>query len=146
MANEKVNPDALELKTRHINSEGQIEAVYGGGGLNVIVKSGGFDENALRGVHINIYQICDEGAGKQELDHFVVEAEPSPLRLRNIVNHLLHKRTLKTFNVTTSIQVEAESEVTAREAIKQIMFFSNRESLAEWNITEIQEVVEDKQD
>lgn len=137
MSSDNLNPDLLQLKLRHINPQGQVEAVYEGGNLTIVVQSGGFDDNAIHGTNIKVYPA--EGEAVEPLATYNAESEPSPARLINIVNHLLNKRTLNTYNISLELLIEAESEVAARESVKQLIFFANRESLADWNIMSVEE-------
>lgn len=135
-----LEPDKLQANNRVVNEKGQIVSDYTGGGLYVELSSGGVNENRISGTHINIYREGNTRADRVLIGEHKTETEPQKARLINIVNHILMKRQLKEFDIVLKVRVEATDEAGAREALKNVMFFGNRDALSDWEVSEIGEV------
>lgn len=132
-----LDPDELEPINRELNNKGRISATYSGGGVFVDVTVGGFDEDETKGATLRIYRTGANPTDRTLITEFRTESEPGLARVINIVNHILNKRQLKTYSLKIDLSVEATTEAEAREAVKNVIFFSNREALVDWEITEL---------
>jgi hypothetical protein len=134
-----LDPDELQPINRELNDKGRVSATYSGGGIFVDVSVGGFEPDEVKGAVLRVYRTGANPTDRTLITEFRTESEPGLARVINIVNHVLNKRQLKTYNLKIDLSVEATSEAEAREAIKNIVFFSNREALVDWEIKEIAE-------